>query len=340
MKYIVCEEPGKFLLKEKAPPIRKKGEALLRMTRVGICGTDLHAYQGNQPFFTYPRVLGHELAAEILEIEPNAQGLKVGDKVIIMPYISCQKCIACRKGKTNCCTDIQVLGVHTDGGMQEMMSLPIDILIPAGNLTEEAIALVEPLAIGAHSIRRADIQQGETVLVIGCGPIGLGILKQAQLAGGNVIAMDVNAERLAFVKKEMRIQQTVNVLDKPMEKILAINEGELPTIVIDATGNKKALETGVEYMAYGGKYVLVGLFKGDLSFYHPFIHSRETTLLCSRNATMEDMLKVKEILESGQFPVAAYITHTVPFSAMMAHFTDWIQPETGVIKAMVSFEVP
>lgn len=338
MKYIVCEEPGKFLLIEKEAPIRKKGEALLRMTRVGICGTDLHAFQGNQPFFTYPRILGHELAAEILEIESNEQGLKVGDKVIIMPYISCQKCIACRKGKTNCCTDIQVLGVHTDGGMQEMMSLPIDILIPAGNLTNEAIALVEPLAIGAHSVRRADIQQGETVLVIGCGPIGLGILKQAQLAGGNVIAMDVNAERLAFVQKEMGIQHTVNVLENPMEKILAINDGELPTIVIDATGNKKALETGVEYMAHGGKYVLVGLFKGALSFNHPFIHSRETTLLCSRNATMEDMLKVKEILERGQFPVPAYITHTVPFSEMIDNFNTWINPETGVIKAMVRFD--
>lgn len=338
MKYIVCQEPGKFLLKEKEAPIRKVGEALLRMTRIGICGTDLHAYQGNQPFFTYPRILGHELAATILEIEPNKKGLKVGDKVIIMPYISCQKCIACRKGKPNCCTDIQVIGVHRDGGMQEMMSLPIDILIPAGNLPDEAIALVEPLAIGAHSIRRANIQKGETVLVIGCGPIGLGILKQAQLVGNKVIAMDFNKERLAFVQKEMGIGNTVNVLDKPMEKILAINNRELPTIVIDATGNKKALETGIAYMAHGGKYVLVGLFKGDLSFNHPFIHSKETTLLCSRNATMEDMLKVKEILENGQFPVDAYITHTVPFSTMIDSFDDWIKPETGVIKAMVSFD--
>ena len=339
MKYIVCEQPGQFLLKEKPAPKRKKGEALLRMTRVGICGTDLHAFQGNQPFFTYPRILGHELAAEIIEIEANEKGFKVGDKVIIMPYISCQKCIACRNGKTNCCTDIQVLGVHTDGGMQEIYSLPIDILIPAGNLSDEAIALVEPLAIGAHSIRRASIQKGETVLVIGCGPIGLGILKQAQLAGGKVIAMDVNAERLAFVQEKMGIEHTVNVLENPMEKILALNNKELPTIVIDATGNKKALETGVEYMAYGGKYVLVGLFKGDLSFYHPFIHSRETTLLCSRNATMEDMLKVKEILISGAFPIDAYITHTVPFSEMINHFENWIKPETGVIKAMVSFDI-
>lgn len=338
MKYIVCQEPGQFLLKEKVAPKRKKGEALLRITRVGICGTDLHAFQGNQPFFTYPRILGHELAAEIIEIESNEQGFKIGDKVIIMPYISCQKCIACRNGKTNCCTNIQVLGVHTDGGMQEIYSLPINILIPAGNLSDEAIALVEPLAIGAHSVRRANIQKGETVLVIGCGPIGLGILKQAQLAGGKVIAMDLNVERLTFVQKEMGVEHTVNVLDKPLEKILAINNNELPTIVIDATGNKKALETGVEYMAHGGKYVLVGLFKGDLSFSHPFIHSKETTLLCSRNATMENMLKVKEMLESGAFPVDAYITHTVPFSEMIDNFEYWIKPETGVIKAMIRFD--
>ena len=155
MKYIVCEKPGQFELKEKAAPTKKEGEALLKIKQVGICGTDLHAYGGNQAFFSYPRILGHELAAEVLEIGANEQGLKEGDKVIIMPYLSCQKCIACRNGKTNCCTNISVLGVHSDGGMQEIISLPTDILLPAGDLSLSEIALVEPLAIGAHAIRRA-----------------------------------------------------------------------------------------------------------------------------------------------------------------------------------------
>lgn len=322
---------------DKDIPNREKGEALLKVTRVGICGTDLHAYQGNQPFFSYPRILGHELAAEIVEIEPNVKDLHIGDKVIIMPYLSCGTCIACRKGKTNCCTHIKVLGVHTDGGMQEYYALPVDILIPAGKLTDEEIALVEPLAIGAHCIRRAQIEKDETVLVIGCGPIGLGIIKQAEIAGAKVIAMDINQDRLDFVRKVLGINHIVNGKESPLKKILDINQNELPTIVIDATGNKQALEAGIQYMAHGGKYILVGLYKGDLSFNHPFIHSHEATIMSSRNATIEDFYMVKDMLEKGLFPSDDYITHKIPFEDMLQHFDDWIKPETGVIKAMIQF---
>ena len=336
MKYIVCQEPGTFILCEKKPPVRKEGEALLRITKIGICGTDLHAFQGNQSFFSYPRILGHELAAEIVEIDDNAQGMKSGDRVIIMPYLSCGKCIACRNGKTNCCSEIAVLGVHIDGGMQEFISLPIDILIPSGSLTDKEIAIVEPLAIGAHSLRRAQIKKGETVLVVGCGPIGYGIIKLAQVAGAKVMAMDVNQQRLNFAQEAFGVEGLINALENPLKSVLALNDNELPTVVIDATGNKKALEEGVNYMAHGGRYVLVGHHKGDLSFNHPLIHSRETTLMCSRNATMEDMLHVKSVLESGKFPTEAYITHEVPFVEMIENFGAWLKPETGVVKAMLS----
>jgi len=322
MKYIVCEKPGEFLLKDKEVPKRKPSEALLKINQVGICGTDLHAYGGNQAFFSYPRILGHELAAEILEIEPNERGLKVGDKVIIMPYISCQKCISCRNGKTNCCTNIQVLGVHTDGGMQEIISVPESILIPAGKLSDSEIALVEPLAIGAHAIRRAAVQAGETVLVIGCGPIGIGMMKLAQIDGAKVIAMDINQERLEYAKNEIGVDYIVNALENPLEKVQEITN---------------ALESGTNYMSHGGRYVLVGLSKGDLTFNHPSIHSKETTLMCSRNATTEDFVKVKDALETGLFPTDSFITHRVPFTEMIGQFDSWLKPETGVIKAMVAF---
>jgi len=337
MKYIVCERPGEFLLKEKEAPIPKIGEALLKINQVGICGTDLHAYAGNQAFFSYPRILGHELAAEILEIGDNEQGLKKGDKVIIMPYISCQKCIACRNEKTNCCTNIQVLGVHADGGMQEMITVPTDILIPAGNLSDHAIALVEPLAIGAHAIRRAAVKKGEFVLVIGCGPIGIGMMKLAQIDGAKVIAMDINQERLEYAKKDIGVDFIVNALEEPLEKIKEITNGDLATAVFDATGSQRALETGINYMAHGGRYVLVGLSKGNLTFSHPSIHSKETTLMCSRNATFEDFRKVKDALETGLFPTASFITHQVDFTEMIGNFDSWLNPETGVIKAMVAF---
>lgn len=337
MKYIVCEKPGQFELKEKVAPSRKVGEALLKIKQVGICGTDLHAYGGNQAFFSYPRILGHELAAEILEIEANEQGLKKGDKVIIMPYLSCQICIACRNGKANCCTNISVLGVHLDGGMQEIMSLPTDILIPAGNLSLPEIALVEPLAIGAHAVRRAGIEKGETIVVIGCGPIGLGLMKLAQIEGARVIALDINEERLAYAKEKMGVDAVVNVKDNPVEKVMELTNDDLATAVFDATGNKRALETGINYMSHGGRYILVGLSKGELTFTHPAIHAKETTLMCSRNATFEDFRKVKIVLESGVFPTDSFITHRVHFTEMIANFDSWLKQETGVIKAMVSF---
>ncbi len=335
MKYIICEQPGKFTLLEKEKPIRGLDEALVKITRVGICGTDLHAFQGNQPFFSYPRILGHELAAEIIEIDDNEQGLEVGDRVIIMPYISCGTCIACKRGKTNCCESISVLGVHEDGGMQEYYTVSTDVLVKANSLSEEQIALVEPLAIGAHAISRAKPSNNETALVIGCGPIGLGLLKQLQLLGIHVIAMDIQSDRLVFAKDIMGIDQIVSADDNAETEIKKLNNGQLPTLVFDATGNKQALESGINFMAHGGIYVLVGLYKGDLTFNHPLLHSRESTLLSSRNATMADILQVKLMLESGLFPDAAFITHRVSFTEMIDHFESWIKPESGVIKAMV-----
>ncbi len=335
MKYIVCEQPGEFLLKEKEVPVRKKGEALLKVKKVGICGTDLHAYSGNQAFFTYPRILGHELASEIVEIDKNKAGLKAGDKVVIMPYISCGTCIACRNGKTNCCTNISVLGVHSDGGMQEYITVRQDLLLPANNLTYDQMAIVEPLAIGAHAIRRAAVTQGEFVVIVGCGPIGIGMIKLAQIAGAKVIALDVNNDRLAYAKNEIGADYIINVSDNPQDKIAKITNNDMATAVFDATGFKGALEVGTDYMAHGGRYVLVGLSKGELVFTHPKIHAKETTLMCSRNATKEDFEHVINVL--NQFPTDSFITHNVPFTEMIANFDSWTKPETGVIKATVDF---
>ena len=337
MKYIVCEKPGQFLLKEKDEPILQHESAILKIRKVGICGTDLHAYGGNQAFFTYPRILGHELATEVIEISENHKGIKVGDKIVVMPYISCQKCIACSKGKTNCCTNIKVLGVHTDGGMQERISVPIDLLIPAPNLNDDEMAIVEPLAIGAHAIRRAGLKTGETIVVIGCGPIGIGIMQLAKIAGAKVIAVDTNQQRLDYAKEKIGVDYSVLARANTINDISEITNGDLCTAVFDATGNKKALEAGLNYMSHGGRYILVGLSKGELVFEHPALHAKETTLMCSRNATLEDFMYVISILEKRKFPVASYITHTVSFDDMISHFDGWLNPANGVIKATVSF---
>lgn len=335
MKYLVCEKPGKFLLKEKNKPTFNEEEVLLQIKTIGICGTDLHAYAGNQAFFKYPRILGHELGAQVLAVGKKVQHVKPGDKVGVMPYLSCGKCIACRKGKTNCCTNIEVLGVHTDGGMQEQITVPGDILFEVNNLSFKEIAIIEPLAIGAHALRRATIVKGEYIAVIGCGPIGLGIMKLAQIQGAKVIAVDVVEQRLTFAKEQIGVDFTVNALNNPIEAIAKITNGDLATAVFDASGNKRALESGPDYMAHGGRYILVGLSKGELTFKHPAIHAKETTLMCSRNATMADFQLVIDTLITGRFPTEAFVTHTVSFDEMIMHFEGWLDPNTGVIKAMV-----
>ncbi|MGC6430025.1 MAG: zinc-binding alcohol dehydrogenase family protein [Jejuia sp.] len=337
MKYIVCEKPGEFLLKEKDAPIRKSGEALLQINKVGICGTDLHAYGGNQAFFTYPRILGHELASEVIEIDDNPQGIVAGDKVVIMPYISCGKCIACRNGKTNCCTNITVLGVHGDGGMQEQIAVPSNILLKANNLSNDEMAIVEPLAIGAHAVRRAALKADEFVVVVGCGPIGIGIMKLAQIEGAKVIAIDMNEERLAYAKEKIGVDYVVKAGESAVKEVEAITNGELSTAVFDASGNKYALEACPDYMAHGGRFVLVGLSKGELTYVHPKIHAKEMTLMCSRNATTEDFEHVISVLD--QFPTESFITHNVPYTEMIENFDSWLNPETGVIKATVDFKL-
>lgn len=335
MKYIVCEKPGEFILKEKEAPIRKEGEALLQINKVGICGTDLHAYAGNQAFFTYPRILGHELASEVLEIGENARGIKAGDKVVVMPYVSCGKCIACRNGKTNCCTNITVLGVHGDGGMQEQITVPADILLPANNLSDNEMAIVEPLAIGAHAVRRAAIQKDEIVAVVGAGPIGIGIMKLAQIAGAKVIAIDMNQDRLQYAKEKIGVDYIVKAGTDAAEEISKITNGDLCTAVFDASGNKYALESCPDYMSHGGRFVLVGLSKGELTYTHPKVHAKEMTLMCSRNATTEDFEHVISVL--NQFPTESFITHSVAYTEMIKNFDSWLDPKTGVIKATVSF---
>ena len=338
MKYIVCDQPGAFSLKEKDAPTPGPGEALVKIRRVGICGTDLHAFEGTQAYFSYPRILGHELAAEVVEYNAESSDIKAGDPVVIMPYDYCGTCIACRRGMTNCCKNLKVLGVHTDGGMQQEYVLPAHLLMPAPGLSLEEMALVEPIAIGAHAVRRAQIEPGEYALVIGCGPIGIGTIRMAQLAGAEVIAMDLNPDRLRYCQEVLGVTHVVSAKEDPLSAVLRITGNDLATVVFDVTGSKAALEQGIEYMAPGGRYVFIGLTKGDLTFSHPYIHARESSLLCSRNATRADMQAVIDMLQAGKFPSSAYITHQVPFTDMIGQFESWLNPATKVIKAMTVWE--
>jgi 2-desacetyl-2-hydroxyethyl bacteriochlorophyllide A dehydrogenase len=346
MKALVCIQPGQLEYREIDAPLAGPGQAIIRIRRIGICGTDLHAFEGTQPFFDYPRILGHELAGDLVDFD-QAPGFTPGEAVTVIPYFNCGTCIACRSGKPNCCTTIKVCGVHIDGGMVDYLAVPSAFLVHGQGLSYDELALVEPLAIGAHAVRRAAIQPGEFVLVVGAGPIGLGTMESVRIAGGQVIAMDINEDRLRFCREKLQVLHTVNGAaqtgtaaagDEPMEQIRHITRGDMPTVVIDATGNLKAINQGFQYMAHGARYVLVGLQKGEIQFSHPEFHKREATLMSSRNATRADFELVMDSMHRGLIDPTTYITHRVGFDEVKTEFAGWLDPARGVIKAMVEKE--
>lgn len=338
MKALICTQPGTFEYRDIPSPVLKPGHAIIKIKRIGICGTDLHAFKGTQPYFSYPRILGHELAGDLIEAD-GADGFVPGEAVTIIPYFNCGTCIACRNGKPNCCTNINVCGVHSDGGMLEYLSVPSYALVKSNGLTYDELALVEPLAIGAHGVSRANIQPNEFVLVIGAGPIGLGTMEFARIAGAIVIAIDINDNRLQFCKDSLQVQHTINATtEDAMERIKEITGNEMPTVVIDATGNQKAINTALQYLAHGGRFVLIGLQKETINFSHPEFHKRETTLMSSRNATRKDFEHVMNTMKRRLVNPATYITHRAKFDEVKDLFKTWLDPATEVIKAMVELE--
>jgi 2-desacetyl-2-hydroxyethyl bacteriochlorophyllide A dehydrogenase len=334
MKTLICTTPLQLDYTNTPLPIAGIGETLLMIKRIGICGTDLHAFEGTQPYFSYPRILGHELAAEI--VTTDAAGFSVGEAVTFIPYFYCGKCVACKMGKTNCCVTINVCGVHSDGGMRAYLTVPSYSLVHGEGLSFDELALVEPLAIGAHGVRRAAITAGEYVLVIGAGPIGLGTMEFARIAGAKVIAMDINEDRLQFCREKLAIEFVINPANEDaLEQLKIITQGDMPTVVMDATGSLGAINNGFKYLSHGGKYILIGLQKGEISFSHPEFHKRESTLMSSRNATRVDFEWVIESMKKGWVNPATYITHRVKFDAVKENFESWLKPSTGVIKAMI-----
>lgn len=338
MKAIRLEEPGRFaqVNLQPASAALQPDEALIRVHRIGVCGTDIHAFRGDQPFFTYPRILGHELGVEVLELGGQAEGIQAGQHCAVEPYLNCGTCIACRRGKPNCCVKLSVLGVHIDGGMRETLVVPIRKLHPSRNLTPDQLALVETLAIGCHAVDRAGLARGEFVLVIGAGPIGLGVMQFAVEAGARVIVLDINAQRLEFCRSRLRVPYTIDASrENGLEVLAEMTASDLPTAVFDATGNGRSMATAFEYPANGGRLVFVGLFQGAVTFNDPNFHRRELTILASRNARPDDFMRIISLIEAKRIDTSPWITHRAPLGDVVTEFPLWTKSETGVIKAMI-----
>lgn len=334
MLTIVCDTPGTLRAEDRAVPERGEDDVLVRVKRVGVCGTDLHIFSGNQPYLNYPRVMGHEFSG-IVEAAPVGGPLVPGDTVYVMPYLSCGHCIACRQGKTNCCVRIQVLGVHCDGAFTEFLSVPKRFVHKAEGVSLDQAAMVEFLAIGAHAVRRGDVQPGQRVLVAGAGPIGLAAMLFAKLRGATVVALDSRQDRLDFAAGPVGVDATVLVGEGDEAELSRLSNGEFFDVVMDATGNARAMERGFQFIAHGGRYVLVSIVPGQISFSDPEFHKREATLLSSRNATNEDFDTVTDALRAGLIPDAALATHRMSLSDVPTEFAHLLDPKQGVIKAII-----
>lgn len=336
MRTMICQEPNRFEMIDTDFPIRNEGEALIRVRRIGVCGTDYHAYRGNQPYFEYPRILGHEIAGEIVEIDENPGGIQKGDYVTVIPYLSCGSCIACKNGKGNCCVDLKVIGCHVDGAMREYITVPVGQLMKADGLSLEQIVIIEPMSIGLHAVNRAQVRPDEYVLVIGAGPIGLAAMKFAKLAGAKVIAMDVNQDRLHFCQQWAEVDHTIMATGDVINELGNLTNGSLPTTVIDATGNVKSMNKAFDYAAHGGNVVYVSLVQADITFHDPDFHKKELTLMGSRAATKEEFEYVIQCLNENRIDADSFITHRAPFDQAIEQFQHWLNPKDGLIKALIT----
>lgn len=335
MLQITLDQPGKFSASDAPEPRPASGEALVRVHRIGVCGTDLHAFVGKQPFFSYPRILGHELGVEVIDPGSEPCGLKSGDRCSVEPYINCGRCIACRRGKPNCCTELKVMGVHIDGGMRPLLTVPARKLHRSALLDYEQLALVETLGIGAHAVERAEAKKEDFILVIGAGPIGLSVIQFALVTGATLAVMDVSESRLGFCRDSLGVKNTIVAGADATAQLKAVGSGDLPTIVIDATGNPKSMAGTFDLTAHGGRIVFVGLFQGELSFNDPNFHRRELTVCGSRNALPGTFRDIIALVEAGRVDTRPWITHRFKLAETPDIFPRDISGNAAVLKAMI-----
>ena len=326
------------LIDQPEPPPPGPGEALVRVHAVGICGTDLAAYQGKMPFVKYPRILGHELGVEVIAVGSGVTNVGPGDRCSVEPYLNDPESYASRKGRPNCCERLQVLGVHCDGGMRPKIVVPARKVHPAKSLSYEQLALVETLAIGRHAVQRGQVTKDDVCLVIGAGPIGLAVLEFVRLTGAAMLVMDKSRQRLEFAQRMFPAVHTLEPSERTQDELRELAGGNLPDIVLDATGSPASMSAAFSLVAHGGRLVYVGITGEEVRFVHSDFHRREGTLLCTRNALPEDFPAIIGLIEAGHIDTQPWITHRTSLAELPSRFPDFLNPELGVVKAMAAME--
>lgn len=336
MRIVNIEEPGKIALKEVEKPIPKKGEALLKVKYCGICGSDVATYTGNQPFTTYPRIPGHEFSAEIVEIEENEYGLKAGMSVTANPYFNCGKCYSCRRGKVNCCEDNKTMGVQRDGSFAEYITMPIERIVDGKGLSPKTLALIEPFSIGYHAINRGNVKEGEKVLVMGAGPIGIFAMISAKLRGAEVYIADLLEDRLALAK-EMGADGVINISkDELSKKVAEITEGDGMDVCVEAAGLPQTFLNCIDSACFGGRIILIGNGKRETTFNHSILLKKELDVYGSRNS-LNDFKPLIDIVSSGRVNIDKMITNIFSLEKVTEAFDKLKSNDGSMAKVLVEF---
>ena len=337
MQTLLIDAPGKFSYGEKPAPTPAPGEVLLRIRRLGFCGSDLSTFRGGNPLVTYPRIPGHEIAAVIESVTDGVPAqFAIGQEVTVMPYTTCGKCSSCRQKRYNACRYNQTLGVQQDGAFTDYITTAWEKLIPSQGLGLRELALVEPLAVGFHAVSRGRVAKTDTVLVFGCGMIGLGAIAAAGLhRGATVIAVDIEDTKLAVAKKAGATHVINSKTENLHERLQALTDGHGPDVAIEAVGNPATFTAAVDEVCFAGRVVYIGYAKAPVSYETKYFVMKELDIMGSRNSTPEDFRDVVAMLTSGRYPIADTVTRTVPFAEAGQALADWSSNPGAITKIHV-----
>ena len=340
MKAICIEEPGKTVVKEIEMPVRKEGEALLKILYGGICGSDLGSYRGGNPYVQYPRIPGHELAAEIVEIDDNDMGLKKGMIVTCNPYFNCQHCYSCDRGLVNACTDNQTMGVQREGGFSEYITMPIERIYDGKGLSAKTLALIEPFCISYHGVSRANVRAGDRVLVVGAGTIGVLAAVAAKAKGAEVTICDVAPDKLRYAYETFHLDhQLLNTSNEEFTaRVNEYTDGNGYDVTIEAVGMPETFQNCIDAACFGARVVLIGVSKRNLQdFFFTIIQKKELNIYGSRNAMKKDFLELIDLVKSGAVDLEKIVTKTYKLDDAPQAFTDFAANAGKMLKVVIDF---
>ncbi len=337
MKALVLQQPGEAAIHSIPEPAPAGDEVLLKISRVGLCGSDLNSFRGKNPMVSYPRIPGHEVAATIVKSSKTHPHLAAGANVTLSPYTQCGKCPSCLRDRPNACQFNETLGVQRDGALAEYIAISPDKLYTA-DLSLKELCLVEPLTIGFHAVARGRVRTVETVAIMGCGGVGLGAVAASGFRGARTIAIDVDDTKLRIAVKS-GATDTINTAREPLhEKLQELTSGRGPDVVIEAIGLPQTFRAAVEEVAFTGRVVYIGYAKEPVAYETRLFVQKELDILGSRNALPEDFRDVIQMLETHRFPVEDAVSHMVPINEAPQVLKAWSENPAAFSKIMITLD--